>query len=61
MFCPDDVWVTRQVWNPNQRVSFIDNEVVEGNHVWNYDLRYTPPKVRKTPSWPRSWPNFNLL
>jgi DnaJ family protein C protein 13 len=24
-------------------------------------LKYHPDKVRKTPSWPRSWANFNLL
>ena len=24
-----------KVWNPNLRMTFLDNEIVEGNHVWN--------------------------
>jgi len=37
------------VWNPNLRVSFVDNEVVEGNHIWNYNLNWVPPKPRVPP------------
>ena len=45
-----------RVWNPNLQVSFVDNTVVEGNHVWNYNLRWVPPKPRvpPVPSDPRS-------
>ena len=37
------------VWNPNLQVSFVDNEIVEGNHVWNYNLKFVPPKPRLPP------------
>lgn len=29
-------------WGMNFRNQFIDNELVEGNHVWNYDTKPTP-------------------
>ena len=35
-------WARGLPVNPNLRNSFLDNEVTEGNHVWNYDTRPSP-------------------
>jgi hypothetical protein len=44
-----------------EQVSFVDNTVVEGNHVWNYNLNWVPPKPRvpPVPSDPRSITDYH--
>ena len=40
----------------------LKSAVTEKVKLWTWKVTFAPdPKVRKSPSWPRSWANFSLL